>query len=286
MTKTIETLVDDMNSVIMGEKGWSDKLAEHLGSKVGDVVKSRLGSPQEPRGYLSMSALGQPCKRKLWYKVNKTDKGEAIRANTFLKFLYGDIIEELVLAIVKQSGHHVSGEQDRMAINGISGSRDCVIDGMTVDVKSASPIAFKKFKEGNLREDDPFGYISQLSSYVYAAKNDPLVTNKKEGAFLVVDKVNGNICLDKYDFTCDMLGKEAEVSEIKDMASKKTPPPRGFEDVPQSKTSPNRKLSMQCSYCEFKKMCYPEVRKFIYSNGPTYLTKVVKELKVPEDTDW
>jgi hypothetical protein len=43
-----------------------------------------------------------------------------------------------------------------------------VIDGVTVDVKSASKYGFEKFLKHNLREDDPFGYISQLSSYVYA----------------------------------------------------------------------------------------------------------------------
>jgi hypothetical protein len=157
---------------------------------------------------------------------------------------------------------------------------------MTVDVKSASPYSFKKFKEGNLRDQDPFGYISQLSSYVYAAKDDPLVTNKTHGAFLVIDKVNGHICLDMYDFTEELKTKEQEIEAIKVMVQQPTPPPRGFEDEPQSKTSPNRKLKMECSYCEFKKACWPGLKMFAYSHGPVYLTDIKKELKVEESEDW
>jgi hypothetical protein len=199
-----------------------------------------------------------------------------------LKFFYGDMIEELVLAIVEASGHTVTGTQDRMRINDLAGHRDAVIDGMTVDVKSASPYSFKKFAEGNLREDDPFGYISQLSSYVYAAKDDPLVTNKTHGAFLVVDKVNGSICLDVYDFTPELEQKEKEIEQVKSMVAGGIPD-RGFDPVPQSKTSPNTKLHPSCGFCEFNKKCWPEARRFVYKTGDVLLVDVVKAPNVPED---
>ena len=101
-------------------------------------------------------------------------------------------------------------------VHGIRGHRDAVIDGMTVDVKSCSPFAFKKFRDGELRDNDPFGYISQLSSYVYAAKDDPLVTDKNRGAFLAIDKVNGEICLDVYDFSNELSTKQTEMEAAKD----------------------------------------------------------------------
>ena len=286
MTKDISTLVTDMEEVIYGLKGWDYLVGQDMGARIAQLAKSRFDRPQEPRGYLSMSSLGTPCDRKLWYKINQTDNAIPLRANALLKFFYGDMIEELALSIAQQAGHTVEGQQDKMEAHGIKGSRDCVIDGMTVDVKSASPYSFKKFQEGNLREQDPFGYISQLSSYVYAAKDDPLVTNKTHGAFLVIDKVNGHICLDMYDFTEEMKTKEEEITRIKEMVKAKTPPERGFEDVPQSKTSPNMKLGMECSYCEFKKACWPGLKMFAYSHGPTYLTKIKKPLKVDEVEDW
>jgi hypothetical protein len=286
MTKSIETLVEDMENVILGNNGWDFLLGQNMGATVATLAKARFDKPQEPRGYLSMSGLGTPCNRKLWYKINQTELAQPLRANALLKFFYGDMIEELALCIAQQAGHTVVGQQDRMEAHGIKGSRDCVIDGMTVDVKSASPYSFKKFQEGNLREQDPFGYISQLSSYVYAAKDDPLVTNKSHGAFLVIDKVNGHICLDVYDLTEEMKTKEEEIRAIKEMVTQKVPPERSFEDEPQSKTSPNMKLKMECSYCEFKRACWPGLKLYAYSHGPVYLTKVVKELRVEESDDW
>lgn len=279
--KNVSTLVTDMETVIQGYGGWSETIAKSLGDNIANTATMRFGKPQEPRGYLSLSSIGTPCKRKLWYRINAPAAAEPLGANMLLKFFFGDMIEELVLAIVKASGHHVAGEQTRMNVHGIRGHRDCVIDGMTIDVKSASPYSFKKFAEGNLRQDDPFGYISQLSSYVYAGQDDPLVTNKTEGAFLVIDKVNGYICLDKYDFTEELKTKEEEMLAAKELVAGPIPEDR-IPPVPMSKTSPNTKLSMSCGFCEFRKTCWPEVRTFQYSTGEVHLVDVASEPNVPE----
>lgn len=279
--KEIRTLVEDMNEVIKGNGGWTGTISAIMGNNIAMTANQRFSKPQEPRGYLSLSSIGTPCKRKLWYKINETNSAEPLQANALLKFFFGDMIEELVLAIVKAAGHDVQGEQDKLDVHGIKGHRDCVIDGMTVDVKSASPFAFKKFKDGNLRDDDPFGYISQLSSYVYAGKDDPLVTDKTHGAFLVIDKVNGHICLDVYDFEEELKTKEEEMLAAKELVKGPIPEDR-IPPVPQSKTSPNTKLDLQCSYCEFNKVCWPEARVFLYNTGPLYLVDVVSEPRVFE----
>jgi len=276
MTKEIRTLVEDMYNVIEGKGGWDGTLGSIMGQGIALVANQRFSKRQEPRGYLSLSSIGTPCKRKLWYKINQTKDAEELQPNTLLKFFFGDMIEELALTLAIAAGHDVKGQQDRLNVHGIKGHRDAVIDGMTVDVKSASPFAFKKFKEGNLRNDDPFGYISQLSSYVYAAKDDPLVTNKTAGAFLVIDKVNGHICLDVYDFTEELKTKEQEMSETKEMVNGPIPEDR-IPPIPQSKTSPNTKLSISCNYCEFNRICWPEARTFLYSTGPVHLVDVVSE---------
>jgi len=283
--KKIDTLIDDIESVIYGLGGWTRSIALNLGQNIGISASKRFSKPQEPRGYLSLSAVGTPCKRKLWYKVNQPAIGEPLSADLLLRFFYGDMIEELILAMVRASGHKLEGSQDRLDVYGIRGHRDCIIDGMTVDVKSCSPSAFKKFKKGTLRDDDTFGYISQLSSYVYAGKNDPLVTNKTHGAFLAVDKVSGEICLDVYDFTEDLETKEAEMLAAKELVAGDMPkdviPP-----VPQSTTSPNTKLASNCRFCEFKKVCWPNLRIFEYAEGRLeYLVHVEKEPKVKEITN-
>jgi hypothetical protein len=282
--KKIETLINDMEQVVLGLGGWDAAITEYLATTISEVAEARFSTPQEPRGYLSLSGLGNPCDRDLWYKVNMTDKAAPMGPETLGTFFYGDLLEALVIALAKASGHDVQGEQDRLDVHGIKGHRDVVIDGMTVDVKSASSFSFEKFKAGKLREEDPFGYISQLSSYVYAGKDDPLVTNKTEGAFLAIRKDRFKLCLDRYDFTEELKTKEAEILKKKEVVSGPIPEER-IPPVPQSKTSPNTKLAMKCGYCSFRKECYPEARTFIYSNGPVFLVDVKKVPNVLEVID-
>ena len=272
----INTLIQDIYNVIDGQGGWDETVSKFFRESVATVVDSRLSGDEQPRGTLRMSNLGTPCTRKLWYTVNTPDEGETLRPDTKLKFLYGDILEALLISLAKAAGHNVTGEQTQLDIGGIKGHRDCVIDGFTIDVKSASGFGFSKFENGNLRDDDPFGYISQLSSYVYAGhKADPENVHPTIGAFLVVDKQSGKLCLDVYDLAEEVKGKEEEVEALKSAVAGETPD-RSFEPVADG-ASGNMKLGTVCSYCAFKQSCWPELRTFLYANGPRFLTKVVRQ---------
>jgi hypothetical protein len=279
--KDISTLVEDMYSVIEGKGGWDSTITEFLSTSIAKVAEDRFSKKQEPRGYLSLSSLGTPCNRKLWYKINQTQDSEPLTAETLGTFFYGDLLEALILSLAIAAGHRVEGMQDRVSVGGIKGHRDAVIDGVTVDVKSASKQGFEKFRQHNLREDDPFGYISQLSSYVAAGKYDPLVKDKTQGAFLVVQKDRFKLCLDTYDFTEEVDNKGKEIEAIKAMVAGPIPEGR-IPPVPQSKTSPNTKLSTTCGYCEFRQVCWPEARTFLYSTGPVFMVDVVNEPRVTE----
>ena len=281
--KTIDTLVDDILKVVDTGGGWDSTVSSYLSTKLKDTLDNRLTTKEEDyKPTLRMSNIGSPCHRKLWYSLNLPLSSEPLRAETKLKFLYGDILEDLLLTLAKAAGHQVEGEQDVLELNGIKGRRDAVIDGVTVDVKSTSTASFKKFRDHGLREDDPFGYIQQLSSYVYAAKDDPLVLDKTKGAFLAIDKQNGTVCLDVYDFTEEFKTKEVYIETVKAMAILPKPPARAFSPEPEGKSG-NMKLPMECSYCDFKWECHPGLRGFIYAGGrPTYLTKVVVTPRVPE----
>lgn len=277
----INKLVKDIYSVIEGNGGWDATISEHFRKDIGDVVDSRLQTKEEERGTLRLSNLGTPCTRKLWYQVNTPNDGEPLTPDTRFKFLYGDLLESLILSLAKAAGHDVWGEQDELFVAGIKGHRDAVIDGITVDVKSASGFGFNKFAQNNLRSDDPFGYISQLSSYVYAGHQAaPERVHPTIGAFLVVDKQSGKICLDAYDLSDMIKAKEEEAEYLKSMVVNDVPE-RSFEPVKDG-GSGNMKLGTVCNYCQFKKTCWPELRSFAYSNGPRHLVKVARLPNVPE----
>ena len=281
MSKKLDTIVEDIYRVVEGKGGWDATVTEFFSSSLSSIAEARFSQEQVPRDYLSLSGIGSPCDRRLWYKINQTESSEPLTAEALGTFFYGDLLEALVLSLAKAAGHSVEGMQDKVEVFGIPGSRDAVIDGVTVDVKSASKYGFEKFRKHNLREDDPFGYISQLSSYVYAGKGDPLVKNKTEGAFLVVQKDRFKLCLDRYDFTEEIAKKEEEVERVKGLVAGSIPEDR-IPPVPQSKTSENTVLSTTCGYCDFRKVCWPEARTFLYSTGPAYLVDVVNEPRVTE----
>lgn len=277
--KSIDTLVEDVYELLETGVDMTDDEVDDLGRMLGEAVRHSLRREHKPT--LRMSMIGQPCNRKLYYEINHPEDKQPLKGPQYMKFLTGHILEEILLWLVEKAGHSVEGRQDEMEISGIKGHRDAVVDGMTIDVKSASTYSFQKFKEHRLAEDDPFGYMTQLQSYIEAGQDDPKVKIKDEGAFLVIDKTLGNICLDRYKKASFPLDKLYDYK--KDVVSRPEPPARGFEDIPEGKSG-NRKLGVNCSYCDFKNKCYPNLRTFLYAKGPVFLTKVVKEPNVPEFT--
>jgi len=271
LTKTIDTLVEDVYALFGSEKEFHKGLAEEYGRRMSEIVTGRISSKGfEPK--LRMSNLGQPCERKLYWDIKEDpDKQEVMPPAALFKFLFGDILEEVLLYLAKEAGHLVQGEQDLCEIDGVRGKRDAVIDGMVVDVKSCSTPAFAKFQYGLTDENDDFGYRTQLQSYLYAAQDDPLVTIKDRAAFWAVDKTLGKMCLDVYKK--DGVDYHAVVEDKRTILAGPTPA-RGFTDTEDGKSG-NRKLKTNCSYCHWKKKCWPTLRTFYYGNGPRHLTKVV-----------
>jgi len=268
VSKTIDTLVDDIYEVVQGNGGWNATVSQffkdELDTVLADRFKPSLGTPRKPT--LRMSNLGQACRRKLWYQLNVPMVAAPLDGSKLLSFLYGDILEALLISLAKAAGHEVWGEQDEFKIDGIKGHRDCVIDGVTVDIKTASNYSFKtKFKNGLTEANDDFGYLSQLSSYVYA-DTDPRVSDKY-GAFLVIDKSNGEIILDLHDLSEFVEDKEEEIKWIKELVKEPSPPKRVYQDKAEGKSG-NRVLDKPCIWCEFKQDCWGKIRTFDYAYGP------------------
>ena len=77
---------------------------------------------------------------------------------------------------------------------------------------------------------------------------------------------------------------EERVRHVKRLVEQSEPAEYCYEAVPDGKSG-NMKLSVGCSYCQFKEHCYPDLRTFAYANGPKFLVTVVNEPRVQEIPD-
>jgi|TARA_R100000329_G_scaffold57792_1_gene52246 hypothetical protein len=246
-TKTIDTLVEDIyNLVDTGKKNPDQEALFALGSSIMEAVRRQLWmATSDSPGRLRMSNIGKPCSRSLWYDINGDEQAEKFSPQTRLKFMIGDIVEAFIIYLAKEAGHHVSNQQAEIEMDGIKGHIDCFIDDELVDIKSASSFAMKKFKNGTLPDDDPFGYISQMSGYGNAL-------NKKRGTFLAFDKSSGELAT----YTHSQLeNTKLKIKEVKEAVELPEPPDRCFETVKDRQTG-RQKLGVNCSYCSHKHTCW------------------------------
>lgn len=278
-TKSIDTLIEDIYAVFTDGYSKSpdnEKLIDAFGEAMKGLMRSRLTPRKSSGGTLRLSAIGKPA-RQLWYDSQGVEK-PAFTGDQLLKFFYGDVIEEVLLTLAKLSGHSVTNEQQKVVVAGITGHMDAVIDGHVIDVKSASATAFKKFDQGSLMFDDPFGYMHQIAAYSEAVDN-------KGSGFLAMNKVDGKLTLFQPDPTY-LPDTQERVDYLKEALASDTPPERCYEEVKE--TNGNKKLAMGCAFCSFKKECWKDanngtgLRGFGYSFGTVYLTHVEKAPRVGE----
>ena len=69
---------------------------------------------------LRMSNVGKP-QRQLWFEKRDEDTKGDVDGPTQIKFLYGHILEELVLMLVRMAGHEVTDEQKEVNVKGVKG---------------------------------------------------------------------------------------------------------------------------------------------------------------------
>jgi hypothetical protein len=283
--KQLNTLIEDIYSQVeilgRGEAlNVTDDQIEDFGNYMKEALRDWLTPKANSKPTLRMSNIGKPS-RQLWFDMNSEREAKGINAPTMIKFLYGHILERVVLFLTELGGHKVTDEQKEIKVNGILGHMDCKIDGEVIDIKSASNYAFQKFKNGTLAEDDPFGYMAQLAGYESAEGTD-------NGGFLAINKETGELAL----FQPQELDKpniDSRIKQIKAQVKNKTLPDFCYEPVSEG-TSGNFKLARGCTWCPHKFECHKDsndgqgLRVFQYSKGMSYLTKVVREPKVEEIT--
>jgi len=280
-----DTLIDDIYELVSTKevaKGVDiDTEIETFGEAVKELMRDEF---KREKGFssrkLRLSGIGRTDKY-LWNHFHQTE-AEDLQPHTYVKFMYGHLIEEMLLFLTRASGHEVTCEQKRCEVEGVVGHMDCKIDGVVTDVKSSSTFGFKKFKGRTVPADDPFGYVGQIKAYAHSE-------GERSFAWLAMDKQNGHLTFCKHDLDDvndpmyeHLQGDIADrVRHVKKLVSEPEPSEFCYPSVPEGKAG-NMRLGVGCSYCQFKEKCFPKMRTFYYANGPKFFTKIVKEPMVAE----
>ena len=250
--KKIDTIVEDIYGLFekknehLTEKE-VDKCIDDFASSVKVHVKDFLKQMPQDKPRLRLSTIGRPD-RQLWYDF-KQPRTESFPPSTRIKFLYGYILEELLIMLASISGHKVTQQQKQVEVEGVKGHQDCFIDGVLVDCKSASGIGYSKFKYNNLSNNDPFGYLPQISAYAEGNGVD-------EAGFLVINKSTGEICYTKVH-SLEMINAKDRVKKIKKVVNSDTPPDKCYSAIPDGKSG-NYRLDTACMYCNYKFDCWSD----------------------------
>lgn len=272
--KNISSLVPDIEALFDGHS-FNEVNLSRFSSTIEEVIRTRFREyGQERYSRLRLSNVGKPL-RQIYLELRTNLVPEPLSVPTKTKFLFGDFCEALMIALAIEAGHNVTDLQKQVEIDDIVGHIDCLIDDVLIDVKSASTFSFQKFKDGSIRNDDPFGYQAQLAGYSTAL-------GLIDAGFLAFDKSLGHITL--CFFPKEELSKfniVEHIRKVKDALTKVEWPPCCCNPVPEGKSG-NEKLPAQGAYCGWKKHCYPDLRTFLYSSGPMFLTTVKREPAVFE----
>ena len=273
---TLDNLVSDIYAKIDvlndGEHiDIDDKALEDFGVSMANSLKQWARPDKRNNSFhLRMSNIGKPF-RQLWFEKQKEEENRRLNPSLYIRFLYGHLLEELLILLVKTAGYKVSDEQKEIEVDGIKGHMDCKINDHVVDVKSASGFAFGKFKKGLLSEDDPFGYLAQLAGYEEAEQTE-------DGGFLVINKETGELCLHRPE-DLDKPNIRQRIKDLKKALTLNTPPDFCYPPIAEGKKG-NYRIAKNCAYCAFKKECFKEsndnqgLRAFKYAKGLTYFTTV------------
>lgn len=282
-TKSLDTLVEDIKFLFNGpsHKVSKENLSKFL-TQIEEAVTNSLSrdrTKENPnyRPNLRMSNLGFPL-RKLWFTLKKEPEKKPLDTADYIKFLYGDIIEAFLLFLIREAGHKVTHEQYSIEVDGVRGKTDCVIDSIPCEIKSASSYGFRKYKSRAVKRgdavNDPFGNSMQLSGYVEALQLG------NDGAIIAFNKESGELDVISYD-TFDIMNVKDKIKETREACKKDTPPEQMCYE-PVIHKNGNVEVPKDCTFCDYMKQCYGDLREFKYSNGSRYFSKIVKEPRVEE----
>ena len=285
--KNLDNLVEDIYSKlsVLGDGkplDVSEKDIDALGESIKEVLHHWANPSPRSSDMLRMSNIGKPT-RQLWYDIkSENESTESLPAPVFIKFLYGHILEEVLLFLVKLSGHKVGNQQKEVSGIWYKRTHGLYYRWRSSRCKDCFWFCFRKFKDGTLAEQDTFGYLPQLAGYEEAE-------GTKKGGFLAINKETGELALFRPS-EFDKPNIKKKIRDVKKAIKLDKPPQRCYNPEPEG-SSGNMKLPKECVYCRHKFECHSDandglgLRVFKYSRGYSYLTQTPKPPKVSEVTN-
>tara|TARA_R100001086_G_scaffold139007_1_gene72861 strand:- start:994 stop:1899 length:906 start_codon:yes stop_codon:yes gene_type:complete len=272
-----------------------DEIQKEFAKDCLSAVQKQFTDKRESEFRIRMSNIGRPLCQLQMEKKYATDStvGYADNYNTKLRNLYGDIIEAVVVMLLRVVKVNIQGVQGKVKLKtkyfDIKGTYDIIIDDKVYDIKSASSFSFRnKFGQGfqSIANDDVFGYLPQ--GYLYAQS-----LKKNFGGWIVINKETGEMLIteppqEDYKFKREAL-KRANTN-IKALM-KDEPFERQFElkneKFGRNETG-NKVLGTVCSYCQYKHKCWGDDIQYLpqqqsKSANPTYYWYV--ELNNPRQVE-
>ena len=264
------TLIENfLYDAMRGKSKLSPDIINEFKEACGRALEKQFN--EEVKWRIRMSGLGKPmCQQQL----EKKGKEKEVQYNTVIKFLMGDLLEAVAIAVMKGAGIDIEKIQEpvKLKVGGIElgGTYDVKIDGKVWDIKSASPASFiSKFGEfgsyNKIKNDDPFGYVMQ--GHLYGeADNAPF------GGWIAVNKVTGEFAVceapeNQEEDRKDVLRTASKNIKVLQSNSKFK---KLFHEIPETYVPKSGKqkgtrietgntvLESICGYCGFRKHCWPK----------------------------
>jgi len=266
----LSTLIESfLYDAVRGKAKLSPETIEEFKEACGKALEKQFNEAIEWR--MRMSGLGKPlCQQQL----EKKGKEKELQYNTIIKFLMGDLLEAVAIAVMRGAGIELEKIQEPVKLKigntELGGTYDVKIDGKVWDIKSASPSSFvSKFGEfgsyNKIKGDDPFGYIMQ--GHLYGeADNVPF------GGWIAINKVTGEFAVCEAPVNQEEDRKEVLQTaneNIKALESNKKFE-KLFHEIPETYVPKSGKqkgirietgntiLESICGYCDFRKHCWPK----------------------------
>lgn len=248
---------DEFDGIPNPEKIVDEALAElrsswlrQLSPRKEDGFRLRMSNVGKPLCQLQMGASGAKPKRKSYNFKTQMMIGDAVEA-------IADIYLALAEVNVTSSKDEVKLDVGDVTINGTD---DVEIDHKVYDIKSCSPWAFdNKWMYGyeSLKQDDPFGYIGQLTGYAKAK-------GKEVGGWIVINKSTGQLVVVEADTSeNEKVMNLFNIQNNVEAVTNNHPFERQFEAEPdkwRGKATGRKRLSKSCGFCDYVGSCWPTAK--------------------------